>query len=148
MELQTSIFRRKNSGTFEVKNSPNPDDRTIVPALYPPPRPPFVPPPSHPITLHDNSIPPHRPRRLLAAAAPCHRYESRRFQLVKCVEPTVFGTSSATARLSSTSSVAAVTVSDRPRQCSSNRVYGCRAPTRRITSPPSIMNSARGRIRR
>ena len=36
----------------------------------------YTPPPSHPFTLHHDSIPPRRPHRLIAAEAPCHRHES------------------------------------------------------------------------
>ena len=43
---------------------------------------PNTPPPSHPFTLHHDSIAPHRPHRLIAASASCHHYESRRFRLV------------------------------------------------------------------
>ena len=75
-----------------------------------------------------------------AAVAPCHRYESCCFRLPgsKRVQPTAFDTSSARARLSFTSSVAAVTVTGRLSSVT-ERICGCSAlPMPRITSPAGI----------
>ena len=106
--------------------------------------------PIHPFTIHHDSIPPHRPHRLIAASAPYHLYESRRFWVIKRVQPTAFGTSSpgpdsplppplppspspspVTGRLSSVT----------------NRLCGSSAlSTPRITSPAGVTNLAFGRI--